>query len=237
MISDQAIEFCMSLYRCNSLEACREQFRKAIRPAGFDTFACGDVDLANRERTVIYIMNWPERWKKFYVSSGLIGRDPVVDELKRRKQPFQWSQLRDDKRIGLVNREALQLFRAHGWSEGLAVPLPRSDHQYGLVSLVGHGSDLDRETRDALVTMSIALYEKARRISPRLGIHLQIAGLTLRELDSLRLVARGNTDRQIGNILKISTDTAHEHVEAAKRKLKAKSRSEAVAVAVSLGLV
>ena len=237
MISNKAIDFCMSLYRCNSLEACKEQFRKAILPAGFDTFACGEVDLANRERTVIYLLNWPDRWKKFYLASGLIGRDPVVEQLKRRKQPFQWSELRRDRRIGTAGREAMQLFRAHGWSEGLAVPLPRNDHQYGLVSLVGHGSDLNRETRDALVMMSVALYEKARRISPRLGVHLQIAGLTLRELDAVRLVARGNTDRQIGKLLNISADTAHEHVETAKRKLKTRSRSEAVAVAVSLGLV
>lgn len=237
MISDKAIEFGLSLYRCNSLESCKELFRKAIQPEGFDVFACGEVDLVNRERTVIYLLNWPERWTKFYVSSGLIGRDPVVEELKRRKQPFQWSELGRDRRIGNAGREALQLFRAYGWSEGLAIPLPRNDHQYGLVSMVGHGTDLDRQTRDALVMMSIALYEKARRIAPRLGVHLQIAGLTLRELDAIRLVARGNTDRQIGKILSISADTAHEHVETAKRKLKARSRSEAVAVAVSLGLV
>jgi len=204
MTSDSAVEFCMSLYRCNTLEACKEHFRKAIQPAGFDTFACGEVDLANRERTVIYLLNWPERWRKFYVASGLIGRDPVVEELKRRKQPFQWSQLRNDKRINSPGREALKLFQAHGWAEGLAVPLPRNDHQYGLVSLVGRDTDLDRPSRDALVMMSIALYEKARRIAPRLGIHLQMAGLTLRELDAMRLVARGNTDRQIGDILKFS---------------------------------
>jgi len=237
MISDDAMAFCDHLYRCNSLEACRDLFKKAIRPAGFDTFACGEVDLANRERTVIYILNWPDRWKRFYLGSGLVNRDPIIEELKRRKEPFLWSELRNDRKIGVAGREALQLFQAHGWSEGLAVPLHRNDSQFGLVSLVGRDARLDGAARAALVTMSIALYEKARRLSSRMGIPLQIAGLTLRELDAMRLVARGNTDREIGRILKISAETAHEYVEGAKRKLKTRSRSEAVAVAVSMGLV
>ncbi|MBV9456888.1 MAG: autoinducer binding domain-containing protein [Bradyrhizobium sp.] len=237
MIFDDATTFCEHLYRCNSLEACGDLFRKTIRPTGFDTFACGEVDLVNRERTVIYVLNWPDRWKRFYLASGLVNRDPIIEELNRRKQPFLWSELRNDRRIGLAGREALQLFQAHGWSEGLAVPLHRNDSQFGLVSLVGQDARPDRATRDALVMMSIVLYEKARRLSSRIGIPLQIAGLTLRELDAMRLVARGNTDREIGKLLKISADTAHEYVESAKRKLKARSRSEAVAVAVSLGLV
>ena len=234
---DDATKFSSNLYCCNTLDECKDLFRKAIQPAGFNTFACGEVDLANRERSVIYLMNWPDRWRELYVSSGMIDRDPIIEELKGRNQPFQWSELRKDPRLGTGSREALQLIQTHGWSEGLVIPLHRSDDQYGLISLAGQNTNLNKTTRGALVMMSIVLYEKARRLASRLGIHLQIAGLTLRELDAMRLVARGNTDREIGSILKISTDTAHGYVETAKRKLKARSRSEAVAVALSLGLV
>lgn len=236
-ISERAAAFAVDLYGCNTLEACRDLFKDAILPSGFDTFACGEVDLVKRERTVIYIMKWPDRWRDFYLSSGLVERDPVIEELKHRKTPFQWSELRKDLNIGRAGRDVLELFLKHGWSEGLVVPLQRSETQYGLISLVGSGPDLTKPQRDALTAMSIALYEKARRIASGLGVHVQIAGLTLREMDVIRLVGRGMTDREIGTALNISPGTAHEYVENAKRKLRTRSRSEAVAVAISMGLV
>ena len=62
-------------------------------------------------------------------------------------------------------------------------------------------------------------------------------GLTKREIDCLRLIARGITDREVGKKLGISTSTAHEHFETAKKKLKASTRAEATAIAVSLAIV
>ena len=62
------------------------------------------------------------------------------------------------------------------------------------------------------------------------------AGLSARELDALRLVARGFSDGEIAARLGIAKSTAHKHVEGARRRLKAKSRAELAALAVSLAL-
>jgi two-component system nitrate/nitrite response regulator NarL len=59
----------------------------------------------------------------------------------------------------------------------------------------------------------------------------------MREIDCLRLIARGATDREVGRKLGISQSTAHEHFERAKKKLKVSSRAEAIAIAVSLAIV
>jgi len=42
---------------------CAALFRAAIAPYRFDTFACGEVDPNNRERCVLYIIDWTERWR------------------------------------------------------------------------------------------------------------------------------------------------------------------------------
>jgi len=62
-------------------------------------------------------------------------------------------------------------------------------------------------------------------------------GLTLREVEVLRLVAEGHTNREIGERLYISTKTASVHVSNILRKLDAANRSAAAAAARRAGLV
>jgi DNA-binding NarL/FixJ family response regulator len=63
------------------------------------------------------------------------------------------------------------------------------------------------------------------------------AALTAREHDVLRLVARGRSNRQIGEELFISGKTASVHVSNILSKLGAASRTEAVAIAYRDGLI
>jgi predicted ATPase/DNA-binding CsgD family transcriptional regulator len=62
-------------------------------------------------------------------------------------------------------------------------------------------------------------------------------GLTARELDVLRLLAEGRSDREIGEALFIGTRTVQTHVVNLYAKLGVKARAEAAAVAVRRGLV
>jgi DNA-binding CsgD family transcriptional regulator len=66
---------------------------------------------------------------------------------------------------------------------------------------------------------------------------LPAGGLTPRELEVLRLVAEGRTNRQIGAALFISDKTASVHVSNVMAKLGAASRTEAAALAYREGLL
>jgi DNA-binding NarL/FixJ family response regulator len=63
-----------------------------------------------------------------------------------------------------------------------------------------------------------------------------VAGLTPREVDVLRLLAAGRTDREIAEALYIGLRTAQTHVSRILGKLGAASRAEAAAWAVRHGL-
>jgi DNA-binding CsgD family transcriptional regulator/tetratricopeptide (TPR) repeat protein len=65
----------------------------------------------------------------------------------------------------------------------------------------------------------------------------EIAGLTARELDVLRLVAEGRTNPEIGKELYMSPKTASVHVSRILSKLDVKTRTEAAGVAHQLGLL
>lgn len=61
--------------------------------------------------------------------------------------------------------------------------------------------------------------------------------LSPRELDVLRLMAGGCTNRQIAARLHLATDTVKQHTSSVYRKLDARNRAAAVHVAQQLGLV
>lgn len=217
---------------------CSRAFLNALRPFSIATFACGEVDTSVKQRTVFFAIEWPERWRSFYLQSGLIERDPVIICLAYYKEPFTWSDLGRDRLLLQVGLEALDRVRKHGWSDGLIVPIPRGGTRYGLVSLVAEAPHIISEAEKSLIALlAVCFHERVRALAPKQGFPLPPAGLTEREVQCLSLIARGYSDREVGQELGIAPSTAHEHFENGKRKLDVSSRAEAVAVAVSLGII
>ncbi len=62
-------------------------------------------------------------------------------------------------------------------------------------------------------------------------------GLTAREVEVLRLMARGYRNKQLASLLNISEHTAKFHVSSVLAKLGARTRTEAVTIGVTRGLV
>lgn len=234
---EQFLDAASALTSCGATSECERIFADAVSPFGVDVFACGELSLSHPERGVMLVVHWPPAWKKFYLDSGLVGRDPIVEALGRRKTPFTWSDLRADRTISALGTQALREIAAHGWTEGLAVPIPRSKDRVGLVSLAGSRGPFESDEIRFLSTLSIIFHERVRSLAPEGGVAVPPSGLTSREVEALHCVADGDDDARIAARLGVGRTTAHEFVEKAKRKLKATNRSQAVALAVSLGLI
>jgi DNA-binding CsgD family transcriptional regulator len=83
-----------------------------------------------------------------------------------------------------------------------------------------------------------ALGERAdKRLGRRAAAREGGPGLTRRELEVMRLVAAGRTNREIARDLFLSTRTVDMHVRNALSKLRARSRTEAARKASDLGLL
>lgn len=232
-----ALAFYNALRQLALPSACADLFRSAIAPFGFDTFACGEIDLGDRDRRVFHIIDWPLDWRDFYLKSGMIDRDPLIDALAIRDSAFTWSDLRVDRKLPPVGREALDRVAAAGWIEGIVVPLRLGHNHTGLVSMAGHRTGLGQPAIDYLFMIGAMLHNHIRTLVSREGFAVPPMNLTDREIACVRLVARGMADSAIADAMGIASSTAHEFVEKAKRRLKVRSRAELIAVAVAYCII
>ena len=77
----------------------------------------------------------------------------------------------------------------------------------------------------------------APNVVTKMAMSLQSRGLTQREVEVLRLIMQGLSDKAIAHRLQRSVGTARSHVKAILMKLEASNRVEAVAIARRRGLV
>ena len=96
----------------------------------------------------------------------------------------------------------------------------------GEVALVGTAEDADLVVSERVVSTA----------APG-AVAQPGAALTARELEVLRLVARGLSNKEIAADLRITTHTVKYHLAAVLEKLGVRSRTEAVSLGVRKGLV
>jgi len=95
--------------------------------------------------------------------------------------------------------------------------------------------------RDMLIGAIRSVHGGVRWVSP--AIQRQFADrilrqqLTVREMEVLRLMARGLTNREIANVFSISASTVKNHVNNLLTKLEVADRTEAVSLCLSRGMV
>ena len=76
-----------------------------------------------------------------------------------------------------------------------------------------------------------------RHIAARLAERMMRTNLTARELEVLQMLARGLTNKEIGNALNISGNTVRNHVNSIIEKLEVSDRTEAATTAIHRGII
>ena len=76
-----------------------------------------------------------------------------------------------------------------------------------------------------------------RRIASRLAERMTRSNLTARELEVLKLLAKGLTNKQIASALGISDNTVRNHINSIIEKLEVSDRTEASTTAIQRGII
>ncbi len=225
--------FSAAIAKADTPEEVRQQFIAAAADCGFDSIACGEIDLQDRRRSAFFINTWPKAWFDYYQREAVHEFDPILARVRKQTGAFAWSD------IAARSQRELQLFekiKQFGWVDGLAISLKRTSNFIALISLTSKQVVPKGDARALIVLYFTLAYEKYRALSDGTKV-LNRAGLTKREVECLGLIAKGATDPDIARRLGIAATTVHEYVESAKKKLDCRTRAQMIAVSVKIGLI
>jgi two-component system, NarL family, response regulator len=94
-----------------------------------------------------------------------------------------------------------------------------------------------REMVEAIRTVHAGKRYIPRDIAARLAERMMRTDLTPREIEILKLLSKGPTNKEIGRALSISENTVKNHVNSIIEKLEVSDRTEAATTAIQRGLI
>jgi len=224
-----AQEFIEKVPGLKTLDALQAEFARSIQGMGFQKFAC--ISIAKFQTPgSITLFDYPMEWFHRYKEQGYIRHDKIVRLSLENSTPFIWSQEHIQKGLTKVQKQIFDEASSLDIVEGITVPVHMRGAFPGSVNVVGDAKDIDPATLHAIHLMGVYLHDSALRIAKKdmaeRGHQSEL--LTDRERECLRWVSIGKTDWEIGEILTLSQNTVHFHIENAKRKLNVQTRTQAV---------
>ena len=96
---------------------------------------------------------------------------------------------------------------------------------------------LRRELVDTIRSAHVGKFRVPVAVALELAGHQAENELSARELDVLRLVALGSSNKRVGQLLSVTEDTVNAHMKAILAKLGASDRTHAVTLALRRGII
>jgi len=230
---DRTLEFVKLVDAAQSPSEVASIVLKCAAPHGFEQVFAGTMpgarERAAKQRAHVILDHWPQSWLSRYFSRGYLVVDPTIKRVRAGAPAFYWRDLietRDDPVAQRVMDEATDF----GLRQGLTVSLLTLDGHAAGLSLAG--GRIEHHPRLKGMMTLVASYalgqcfglDKAARAAP--------VDLTNREIDVLRWLAEGKSDRDISQILSISEHTVDKYLRSAFAKLGVANRASAVAKAI-----
>ncbi len=234
---DDVQQFVREANRISDFESLRILLDGTTRDFGFDYYALvHHASIFQGKDDIIRLHDFPQAWAEIIKSKGYFLDDPVHIACQKSAVPFTWTDV--PKIIQLTNRqrEMLSAAKAAGLGGGFTVPIHiPGEYTASCTFSTRLGRDVPNESFPAAHYVGSFAFEAARRVMQRMAAkkdpRLQLLPqpkLTRRQLDCVVLAGRGKSDRDVGQILGISDQTVHQHMEDAKRKYDVATRMQLV---------
>ena len=203
---------------------------QVLQEFGFRHYAIvSHVDLLAPPQGTVKIINYPSDWKAHAARHRYFADDPVLLTAQRLALPFVWDDI--PRHIELTRRQQLILeeARAVGLTHGYTVPIHVPGHISGSCSFAYDAGAVDPACFPAAHYIGVYAFDAALKLTGRAAQRpAHAVHLTDRQRQCLALAARGKSDWSIGQLLALSQQTVHMHIELAKHRYGVSSRVEAV---------
>lgn len=218
-----------------TVEDLRRSVTDVAATFGFAYYAVGHhVNLASP--TLIQLSNYPEAWVETIRERRYITDDPVVMACQTSAAGFRWSEIRALIALSQRQEQILEGASRAGLGDGFTVPIHIPGECAGSCSFaVRSESELQEHLLPAAHYIGCFAFEAIRRIAREIPARGHSGNgnsanpvLTSRQLDCVVLVARGKSDGDTAQLLGISPDTVHQHIETAKQRFGVATRMQLV---------
>jgi DNA-binding CsgD family transcriptional regulator len=236
---EHAGNFLDQLDRLASRQQIGAAFDAFIRPFGFVCVSAGQTrTMPDGTDWEFFFNTWPAEWLQIYQKRNYVRIDPMPTLARLGAHPFTWQDNLDALTVDPARREFHDWIVSLGVSDGFAVPVHYPGDDLGLCVCVAGRLIGGATERRALQLIALCVMQKCRELG---GAGIEAASgespLSAREIECMRWVIGGKSDRDIGQILGISHTTVHFHVERVKKKLGVRTRTQAASLVVSLGML
>ncbi len=204
------------------------------RSLGFRYYALGHhVRVLSGD--LLQIANYPHSWTERFATLGYLSDDPAVTACQKAIVGFLWSDMHRLITLSERQKTILTESRHAGLGEGFTVPIHLPGECEGSCNFVATaGKSVSTAALPVAQYVGCFAFEAARRLAlnaPRRIAGSQTPGiphLSSRQLDCIVLAARGKSDTDAGQLLGISNQTVHQHIETAKRRYGVATRTQLV---------
>ena len=211
---------------CASAAELERLLADATRELGFDYFALlHHSALAGPRRHLVRLDNYPAGWTQFLTRRLGGASDPIHSASSRTNCGFSWDEAPRLAALAGAQRAVLEESRRFGLGHGFTVPANVPGEPLGSCSFAARrGRPLPVSRLTSAEIIGAHAFKAARRICrPPASLPPR---LSPRELDCLRLIARGKTDWEIAAILGVGLETVRTYVKHARRLYGVTSRTQ-----------
>lgn len=226
-------------HRAKSIDEIAQLLKLSIRniiPHSMTAYGIGE--LPNRKIFKHVNLGFPKEYIDLVVDDNNFLSSPVAREWANAQTPVLITEDNIPKQYPLI------------WQQGFRTLKLRNIIVHGLVDITGqqtsyfsfadfhyHPGERELNIIDILVPHLHVAITRCLEPDRDLGLKKQKDLLSHRELQILKHLYDGNTNKEIGDVLYISEYTVKNHVKSILGKLGAANRTHAVAKAVNLGLI
>ena len=231
--------FVQAITRVTDFDGLRRLLGEIVKSLGFDYFALvHHVDLSRIADDFVSLADYPQTWIEAYLGCRYYCDDPVLVTAQKSATPFLWT---DVPRLIAQTVRQEEIWRGAcraGLGDGVTVPIHIPGEFTGSCSFcMRAGRPLPVHSLPIAQYLGCFAFQAARRLvqmnmASRTQVKPARQPLSPRQLDCVILAGRGKSDRVVGQLLGISGETVHQHIEEAKRRFNVATRQQLIVSAL-----
>jgi len=234
---DEVAHFVSAANRVTDFDELRTLLDGFVRSLGFDYYALvHHAGMVRANEKLVRLHDFPEDWEGLIRDRGYFCDDPVHVACQSSFVPFTWQDVPNMIALSQKQREILDAARLAGLGNGFTVPIHVPGERIASCTFsIKTGKEIPKDVLPIAQYMGCFAFEAARRVAEttpaeksRLRRLPSPPKLTRRQLDCVVLAGQGKSDRDIAQILDIGYETAHQHMEDAKRKYGVATRMQLI---------